>query len=620
MAAKDSLNRKEKLARYAMTGISLAGGLLLLYTLSGMERPNEPLILGLLVIFLGIVEFYPMPVWRGFTTISFPLVYAILVMHGLEYALWSYASVICMVNVVKRRPVRIIFFNPAQLVISFYSAVLVARWMMDLTSLDAKSAVIGGLVHITATIIPFYIINNLLVDFILIARPQPYTFMMWRQKTLQEVNSLIVSYIYLFLFVVLGNQNRGEVDVITFFFFFAPLVGFALLSSIIVRLRKEKAKLKALFRISSELNKKIASDEWLGFLGKNLPEFIDVDACILWTKQNGKWERRYSAGLVNDDADFDEGQAAALETIRHMVIYHNSRKQAGPASGYFLNDIRTKMYAPLMLEEELLGLFVFGRSRTKSFTEDDIQSAVTLANQLAVLIKTKWLFSEEEKRLILEERNRIARDIHDGVAQTLAGAVLNLETAERKFLKTPEESLKLIHDSTDKLRKSLKEVRESIYALRPYPTERVGLMTAIESRMHSLRKEHAVEILLEKRGAEIELSSMTEKVIFDIFQESVQNALKHAKPTKIDIMLSFQRENVFLKIKDNGIGFSLFQAMIKARNEPHFGILHMNEAAEKIKASLQIDSKEGTGTEITLTVPRMGIEGGKMDDQAYAGR
>ncbi|CEG29291.1 GAF domain-containing sensor histidine kinase [Bacillus sp. B-jedd] len=620
MAAKGWLNRKEMVARYLMMAISLAGGLLLLYALFGMEPPNEPLILILLVIFLCVIEFYPMPVWRGFTTISFPLVYAIFVMHGVEYAVWSYAFAVFGVNVVRRRPVRIIFFNPAQLVISFYGAVWLSGKMMDLTILDSQSAVVGGLLHITAAIIVFYFINNLLVDLILVVRPQPYTIMMWRQKTLQEGNSLLVSYVYLVLFVVLGNQNRGEIDVITFFFFFAPLVGFALLSSIIVRLRKEKAKLKALFRISSELNKKIASEDWLGFLGKNLPEFIDVDACILWTKQNGKWERRYSAGLVNEETELDNTQAAALESVRHMVIYHNSRKQAGPATGFFLSEIRTKMYAPLMLEDELLGLFVFGRSRTKSFTEDDIQSAVTLANQLAVLLKTKWLFSEEEKRLILEERNRIARDIHDGVAQTLAGAVLNLETAERKFLKAPDDSLKLVHESTDKLRKSLREVRESIYALRPYPTERVGLLTAIQSRIEAVRKEHEVEIVLERRGAEFELSSMTEKVIFDIFQESVQNALKHAKAVKIEIMLSFQRENVFLKIKDNGIGFSLFQAMIKARNEPHFGILHMNEAAEKIKASLQIDSKEGNGTEITLTVPRMGIEGGEVNDQADAGR
>ncbi|WP_253701597.1 GAF domain-containing sensor histidine kinase [Bacillus sp. FJAT-27445] len=610
----------EKISRYSMIGISVVGGLILINALLGMREPNEPLILGLLVVFLVIVELYPMPVWRGFTTIAFPLVYAIFVMQGIEYAIWAYALAVFGTNLWKRRPIRIVCFNPAQLVISLYGAYLLSEWAGTAAGLDSKPAVLSGLLYITFFIGPFYIINNLLVDFILVVRPQPYTLKMWKQKSLQELNSLAISYIYLVLFVVLGNQNRGEVDAITFFFFFAPLVGLALLSSIIVRLRKEKSKLKALFSISSELNKKIASNDWLGFLGENLPAFIDVDACILWTKEDGRWVGKFQSGLINEDTDSDEDQFAAFDTVRHLVIYHNSRRESGPAAPFFHKEIRTKMYAPLMLDEELVGLFVFGRSRTKSFTEDDIQSAVTLANQLAVLIKTKWLFTEEEKRLILEERNRIARDIHDGVAQTLAGAVLNLETAERKFTKAPEDSLKLVQESTDKLRKSLREVRESIYALRPYPTERVGLMTAIQAKIKAIGKEHPVEVILEKRGTEFDLSSMTEKVIFDIFQESVQNALKHARATKIEIMLSYQRENVFLKVKDDGVGFSLFQAMIKARNEPHFGILHMNETAEKIQASLQVDSKEGAGTEITLTVPRMGIEGGVINDQAYAGR
>ena len=104
-----------------------------------------------------------------------------------------------------------------------------------------------------------------------------------------------------------------------------------------------------------------------------------------------------------------------------------------------------------------------------------------------------------------------------------------------------------------------------------------------------------------------------------IVKELLENAID-AEATKIDILISYQKEHVLLKVKDNGNGFSLFQAMIKARNHPHFGILQMNEGAERIQASLQVDSKEGAGTEITLTVPRMGIEGAIIHDKAYAGR
>jgi len=345
-----------------------------------------------------------------------------------------------------------------------------------------------------------------------------------------------------------------------------------------------------------------------------------VDASSLWIKENEVYQLKFATGLLMHHVERAESVQNELNQIRKLTIFHDRKKDGGPAAFLFDQEVRTFLYAPLMMDEEVVGLFIFGRSRTKSFSEEDLQSAATIANQLAVILKTKQLIAEQEKAVILEERNRIARDIHDGVAQSLAGAVMKLETAERKFYKTPEESLHLIQDSREKLRMSLKEVRESIYQLRPYPTERVGLIAAITSRIQSLSKEHSLDIQLETRGGEYPLSSMAEKIIFDTFQESIQNAIKHSHANTIDILLSYQKEHMLLRVKDDGVGFSLFQAMIKARKQPHFGILHMNEAAEKIHASLQIDSKEGDGTEITLTVPKMGIEGGNINDQAYVGR
>nr|WP_272508339.1 GAF domain-containing sensor histidine kinase [Paenisporosarcina quisquiliarum] len=584
------------------------------FGLMDLNSLQEPLIFGFLVLSLIIVELYPMPVWRGFTTISFPLVYTIYIMHGLGYSVVIYAMIVFTINLLKRRPLRIVFFNPAQLIIGFVSAYFLAKKILPILPMDDFSTLTQGIIHFSLIIIPFYLFNNLIVDFILVVRPQPYAYKVWKQKTLQELNSLLISYVYLVLFYVLGSQNRGDIDVISFFFFFSPLVALALLSSIIVRLNKEKTRLKALFKISSELNRKIPTEEWLSFLESHLQEFIAADAWTLWINEDEDWKLKVAKGLEKNHLEKIENIRITLDTIEELTIFHDAKKDGGPALSIFNAEIRTLLYAPLILDDEVVGLFIFGRSRTNSFQEEDIQAAATIANQLAVLIKTKMLIEEQEKTIILEERNRIAREIHDGVAQSLAGAVMKLETAERKFSKMPEDSLRLMHESKEKLRQSLKEVRESIYALRPYPTERIGLKAALAARINLIQKDHSIEIALESRGHEFTLSSMVEKIIFDIFQESVQNAIKHSKANKIEILLSYQKEHALLKVKDDGVGFSLFQAMLKARKEPHFGILHMNEAAEKIHASLQVDSREGEGTEITLTVPKMGIEGGESDD------
>jgi signal transduction histidine kinase len=621
MPNTEKLQKKERRARTFLLMISIIGWTAIFqFGFLQFEQPQHIPIFILLVIFLAVVEYFPIPVWRGFTTISFPIVYAIYVMQGIEVTVSVYALVVFFCYLLKRRPLRIVFFNPAQLALSLLIAYWTANTFFPMLVPSETSKIVSGILYVSFMIFPFYLVNNLMVDFILAIRPQPYTFASWKQKNLQEWNSFAVSYIYLILFHVVGNQNRGEIDAIAFFFFFSPLVGLALLSSSIVRLKKEKARLKALFKMSSELNKIMPSKEWVSFLQNSLDEFMDVDASILWVCEDGEWVRKFSMGLTVGQNPLSVTTINSFEKMKQLTIYHNTKKDSGPCVDCFDKDILSCLYAPLLIEDEIVGMFVFGRSRTRSFNEEDIQSGATLANQLAIVIKTKILFAEQEKRLILEERNRIARDIHDGVAQSLAGAVMKLETAERKFSKVPEEALKLIQESNEKLRISLKEVRQSIYALRPYPTERVGLISAMNSRILMLQKEHELEVQFETRGTEYTLSPMVEKIIFDIFQESIQNALKHAKASAVDILLSYQSEHILLKVKDNGLGFSLFQAMIKARNHPHFGILQMNESAERIQASLQIDSKEGEGTEINLTVPRMGIEGGNEYDQAYASR
>lgn len=178
-----------------------------------------------------------------------------------------------------------------------------------------------------------------------------------------------------------------------------------------------------------------------------------------------------------------------------------------------------------------------------------------------------------------------------------------MESAQKKYADRPKDMQQVVDTSIKKLRKSLSEVRYSIYALKPYPTQRLGLKQAIINKVQSLKQEYGLAITYHERGRSRKLSFTKERVIFDTLQESLQNIIKHAKADKVDILLSYQREHVLLKVKDNGIGFSLFESMIKAKHEPHYGILHMNEQAEQLGAALQIDSSAGKGTEITLLIP-----------------
>lgn len=609
------LKRREKYSRIILSGISVVGWGILLFYLKDLYIPLDLEVLALLAVFIFINEYFPMPVWKGFTSITFPFLYIIYLLYGLSYVLLVFGIVVFAVNLIQRRPLRILFFNPAQLLISFFLAHTVFSYVAPVIERVVVSDLINGLSEYMIILVIYTLINNLLVDLVLIVRPQPYHLKLWKQKTITESLSGFVSLLYGVLLYFITSSNRGEIDVFSYFFFFSPLVGFALLSSVIVRLRKEKKRLKALFTITNELNQMLPTKEWLRKLTGSFHDFMNVDALLLWIKEDGEWKLAVKDGMASPPDELTPEIISSFVELKDPIIYENRKKGFGIGDSFFDSDVKSIVYSPLVIENETVGMFIIGKSRTRSFEDDDVQSIVTLSNQLAVIVKTRVLFTEKEKRIVLEERNRIAREIHDGLAQTLAGAAMNLETARKKVITYPEDTIKLIDDCVTGLRNSLKEVRESIYALRPYPTERIGLRTAIANRIKAVAKEHGMTIHFEIRGIETDIDPMAEKVLFDTFQESLQNAIKHSEADRIDVLLSYQRQHVLLKIKDNGIGFSLYHALMKARTQPHFGILQMNDSAESINAFLQIDSHEGAGTEITITVPKRGFEGGSAIDQ-----
>lgn len=592
-------------AQLYMMFISSIGWLLTIFLFLQVETVFSPWEFLFLILFLAICELYPMPVPKGFSTLTFPVLYMIYVVYGVEITVVAYFIVVLVVNLIHRRPIRIIFFNPAQLAVSLYFAHIALQFIKPL--LLTNNYVVEGIFGFFLLITCFYILNNTIVDIVLILRPEKYTFQLWKQKGQGELISFSISFIYGVLIHILGSQNRGEIDIVSYFFFFSPLVALSLLSSIIVRLKNEKNRLKSLFNFSSELNKAIPQKDGEK-INNLLKDYIAGDDCILLLKHDEeKWNVTSIRGIFKKD-NIDMG---IIESIRELKVFDSSYYRKGPLREFFSPNVKAEIYAPLLIDEELVGCLIVTKTRTKSFTVEEIRTIATIANQLAIFFKTRYLFYEKEQRILLEERNRIAHDIHDGIAQTLAGAVMKLDTSLKKINTSPTEAVQLIEDSSSNLRKSLRDVRDSIYALKPYATEKMGFIQAAEEKIIELNRDSSfnMKVAFHIRGEKVPLSSMTEKVMFKVFQESIQNCMKHANATKINILLSFQLDYVVLKISDNGIGFSLYGAMRKAMEEPHYGILQMNEAAERIGAALQIESKEDAGTDIILKIPKMGLEG-----------
>lgn len=594
-----------------MTLVSAIGWTVIILAALGIETIREPYDLLFLIAFIFIAEYFPMPFQKGNSSLTFPIVYLVYLLYGIEITAVLYFTAVLFSTLINQRPLRIIFFNPAQLGLSLVLADILTNWAVLHTALSEPAANIFLLLLFIGS---FYLINNLIVDVVLLLRPEKYTFSIWAQKSRAELFSFSISMIYGLLLYYMGNQDRGDVDILSYFFFLSPLIFLAIISSVIIRLSADKQRLKALFHFSSELNKAIPISSWKNDIKQLIKEVVSYEESYLFTcDEKGHWDLAIAEGEL---APFEEdGAFTALNQVKTTTIYNKIDIHLSPLAPQFKPAIQSAVFAPLIFENELVGCLIMAKTRTNSFIVEDVHSISTIANQLAIFLKTQMLFSEKEQRILLEERNRIAHDIHDGIAQILAGAVMKFDAAAKKIHTNPDNAQWLVNDSNNILRGALQEIRDSIYALRPYPTEQHGLYMAIKNKIGELNKDKTLnlDISFESRGIQPKLNLVFEKAIFSIIQESLHNCIKHARAKKVDVLLNYQKEQILLTIKDDGVGFSLYEAMTTAMKEPHYGILQMNEDAEKVGATFQIESKQNKGTEIFVRIPKTGLQGGNME-------
>jgi two-component system NarL family sensor kinase len=206
-----------------------------------------------------------------------------------------------------------------------------------------------------------------------------------------------------------------------------------------------------------------------------------------------------------------------------------------------------------------------------------------------------------EAASILEERNRMAREIHDTLAQAFTGILAQVGAAKQVLtddLEATQAHLDLIKELA---RTGLVEARRSVVALRPQLLEEGSLQGALHRLVAHLRTA-AMDTTLyyEIEGTVYALPTEVESNLLRIGQEALTNATRHANADEIRVELAYDRDRVCLRVKDNGQGFGV--GSIPASEG--FGLLGMSERAERIGAQLTIQSQPGQGTEIIVTVNR----------------
>lgn len=227
------------------------------------------------------------------------------------------------------------------------------------------------------------------------------------------------------------------------------------------------------------------------------------------------------------------------------------------------------------------------------------QSETLLAELQAANRRLQEYAGQAEELAVAEERNRLARDLHDSVAQTLYGLALQSEAVARRLAAGQTEAAR---QSLDNIRQNalqtLREIRIMIFELRPPVLDAEGLPAAIRARLAAVEGHSGLRTHLDI-GDMGRLPPEIENSLYRIAQEALNNALKHSQASEVNVSLRREEQALFLEIGDDGIGF--FSADQAAQQG--LGLLSMAERTAQIGGNLQIQSAPGEGTKIRVEVP-----------------
>jgi signal transduction histidine kinase len=253
---------------------------------------------------------------------------------------------------------------------------------------------------------------------------------------------------------------------------------------------------------------------------------------------------------------------------------------------------------PIVSRGAIVGAFYLtDKEGAATFSDADQALIETFAAHAALALENARLHERSRELSIVEERNRLARELHDAVTQKLFGVVLAAESGAALLERDVGQAGAQLALVRELAREAMEELRSVIVHLRPPALEAEGLAVALAKHVDVLRRAHRRAIVLEVDG-EASVAAAVEADVFRIAQEALHNALRHAQAAHIEVRLRCEPGRVLLSVSDDGVGFD--RGAVRSR---HLGLTTMAERARAAGGALAIETAPGAGTTMRLEVP-----------------
>ncbi len=263
-------------------------------------------------------------------------------------------------------------------------------------------------------------------------------------------------------------------------------------------------------------------------------------------------------------------------------------------------EARSVLGLPMRDDDGLAGVIVLGGAEPDAFDDTHIPLLALMAGQATLAVRNARAHVYSEELAISDERARIAREIHDGVAQSLAFVAIKLDIVSRKMGDAPDLA-EDVRTASGLLREQIREVRRSIFALRPIDLERYGLLETMRRYVADFGEQNGVRTSLDVTG-DVSLLPSDEAVLFRILQESLNNVAKHAQASEVAVSLR-GADRVYLTVGDDGRGFNPAEASGRVSTAGGLGLTQMRERVEARGGHYRVESMPGQGTTVFADLP-----------------
>jgi PAS domain S-box-containing protein len=375
-------------------------------------------------------------------------------------------------------------------------------------------------------------------------------------------------------------------------------------------------RVTALARISASLTVDRPMETTLDALAAGIVEGTSAVACavVLIDAQTGMLRLAGSHGLP-------EGYTAGLEASwragawspsvqafrsRQPLLFHDARRVILDNPLYapihrFVREAQwdTMKYLPLVSRGRALGTINLYYLPGEEPGEDESVFLGAVADQTAVAVENVRLFAAAQATAALEERQRLARELHDSVSQALYGIALGSRTARTLLDRQgpPERVAEWLEYVLSLAEAGLTEMRALIFELRPESLEAEGLIAALKQQAAALRARHEIPVHA-TLGEEPDLPLETKEALYRIAQEALHNIIKHARASSADLKLECDAEGIALEVSDDGAGFDPEEDF-----SGHLGLKSMRERVTRLGGTLRIESAPAEGTRIRAQIP-----------------